>query len=347
MDVGPPENEPSLRAGDILLFHGHGFVSWAIRRFDESDVDRAAIVLRPETMAEVTASGLRHVAIEPAVDGNAFTYVRRLTTGVAPLSVAEQALAFSTDLPPANDRTVLLAVLAMTRRLPIGEPALRRLLCVLLDRATGTLDRLRARGRSLLFSSEFVYRCFERADDPRATIEFPRASSTVHGPRSVPSTAAMRAAEAMLWEWASQIPTPTRRTARRPIEPLEPLIAAFARVDSPNDPIVPRSYVADASIAEPARPVDDDQLLAASVRFRDAVLRSIWETGSITGSLPEDPWELFRTVASSVTPGDLRYSHSLRAVTSLRPSIRVERGPARRETRARATTADRAPIVSD
>ena len=42
------------------------FVSWAIRRFDESDVDRAAIVLRPETMAEATASGLRQVAIEPA-----------------------------------------------------------------------------------------------------------------------------------------------------------------------------------------------------------------------------------------------------------------------------------------
>jgi hypothetical protein len=52
-------------------------VSWAIRRFDESDVDRAAIVLRPETMAEATASGLRHVAVEHAVGGDSFTYVRR------------------------------------------------------------------------------------------------------------------------------------------------------------------------------------------------------------------------------------------------------------------------------
>ena len=43
-------------------------------------------------MAEATASGLRHVAIEPAVEGNAFTYVRRLTAGVDPMSVAEQAL---------------------------------------------------------------------------------------------------------------------------------------------------------------------------------------------------------------------------------------------------------------
>jgi hypothetical protein len=38
MDVYSSDNEVSLRPGDILLFHGHGFVSWVIRRFDESDV---------------------------------------------------------------------------------------------------------------------------------------------------------------------------------------------------------------------------------------------------------------------------------------------------------------------
>ncbi|MGZ5295941.1 MAG: hypothetical protein ACXWYT_03365 [Actinomycetota bacterium] len=336
MDVRPPENEPSLRPGDILLFHGHGFVSWAIRRFDESDVDRAAIVLRPETMAEATASGLRHVAIEPAVDGNAFTYVRRLTAGVDTLSVAEQALAFSTDLPPTNDRTVLLAVLAMTRRLPIGEPALRRLLCVLLDHAAGIVDRLRVRGRSLLFGSEFVYRCFERTNDPRTMIEVGLASGAGSGPDSLLSAGATKA-EAMLWEWASHIPDPKWRTARRPKEPLEPLIAAFARVDSPNDPIVPRSYVADAAIVEPSRPVDDGQLLAASVRFRDAMLRSGRGTGSTADPLAGDPWHLFREVASFVTPGDLRYSHSLQTVTSLRPSIHEGRGLVKRETWAESS----------
>jgi hypothetical protein len=333
MDVGPPENEPSLKPGDILLFHGHGFVSWAIRRFDESDVDRAAIVLRPETMAEATASGLRQVAIEPAVDGNAFTYVRRLTTGPAPPSVVEQALAFSTDLPPTNDRTVLLAALALIRKLPIEEPTLRRLLCVLFDRATGVVDRMRARGRSLLFGSEFVYRCFEGADDPRATIDVRLASGAGQDSRSVPSPATPRA-EGMLWEWASHIPDPRRRAAKWPKEPLEPLIAAFARVDSPNDPIVPRSYVADAAIAEPARPVDDAQLHAASVRFRDALLRSAPEAASITRSRLEDPWDRFREVVAFVSPGDLRYSHSLQTLTSLRPSIRVGRRPVKRGVRA-------------
>jgi hypothetical protein len=334
MGVYPPENEPSLRPGDILLFHGHGFVSWAIRRFDESDVDRAAIVLRPETMAEATASGLRHVAIGSAVDGNAFTYVRRLMTGVAPSAVAEQALGFSTELPPTDDRTVLLAILAMTRKLPIGEPTLRRLLCVVLDRATGIVDRLHLRGRGLLFGSEFVYRCFERANDPRAAIEVRMTSDAGPGRRSVPRVGVTRV-EVRLWDWASDMPDPDRRTAGSSREPLEPLIAAFARVDSPNDPIVPRSYVADAAIVEPSRPVDDGQLHAASVRFRDAMLRSARGTGT-TGSLTEDPWDLFRKLVTVVTPGDLRYSHSLETITSLRPSDDVRR-PGRREERTQSS----------
>ncbi len=321
MDVHSTENEVFLRPGDILLFHGHGFVSWAIRRFDESDVDRAAIVLRPETMAEATASGLRHVAIEPAVDGNAFTYVRRLAIGVAPPSVVERALTFSTDLPPEHEPIVLLALLAMTRKLPIGEPSLRRLLCVLLDRAAGRVDRVRARRRSLLLGSDFVFRCFDPADDPRATIDVRIASGD---PQSTPSASAARVtkAEAVLWAWASTFPDTARRGARWPEEPLEPLIAAFARVDSPTDPVVPRSYVADAAIVEPFRPVDDAQLHAACVRFRDAMLR--------LEARPDDPvvadaqgrWARFRTIANVVSPGDLRYSHSLETITSLRPSDR-------------------------
>jgi hypothetical protein len=320
MDANPPANEPSLRPGDILLFHGHGFVSWAIRRFDESDVDRAAIVLRPGTMAEATVSGLRHVEIQPAIDANGFTYVRRLTAGAALSSVVEQALAFPTDLPLTNDQTVLLAVLAMTRKLPLGEPTLRRLLTVLLDRAAGILDDLQVRRRSLMFSSEFVYRCFERPDDPRTLLEVRPVSVAGHDPRPALSIDPMRA-ELTLWDWASRLPDPTGRTAMPPEEPLESLIAAFARVDSPNDPFVSRSPVANPEIAESARPVHEAQLLAASVRFRDAMLRLDTHTGPRDERDPHDRWKRLLAAVSVVTPGDLRYSHSLQTVTSLRPSL--------------------------
>jgi hypothetical protein len=317
LDPSSSGTRPALRPGDVLLFHGHGFVSWAIRRFDESDVDRAAIVLRPETMAEATASGLRHVAIEPAVQGNAFTYVRRMATVVDPMSVAHQALTFVPEHPPTDDRIVMLAMLAMTRRLPIGEPTLRRLLCALLDRASGVADRLRIRKRGLLFSSEFVYRCFERTGDPRSALEVRPASAGGQGVRSPVG------ADAVLSEWASRFPDAKRVGASWAKEPLEPLIATFARIDSPSDPIVPRSYVADAAIVEPARLVEDGELLGASRRFRDAVIRLTGQTS--TDTAPGARWQSFFRVAPFVTPGDLRYTHSLHTVTSLRPTERAGR----------------------
>ena len=157
MDVRPPENGSPVRPGDILLFHGHGFVSWAIRRFDESDVDRAAIALGPEAMAEVTASGPRHVSIEPAVESSAFTYVRRLALHADASPGVERALAFEAwGGTPTYERIVLLAQLAMFRRLPLSDPTLRALLCVLFDRATGIVDRLRLRGGSLLTDAQFL-----------------------------------------------------------------------------------------------------------------------------------------------------------------------------------------------
>lgn len=337
MDVGPPEDEPTLRPGDVLLFHGHGFVSWAIRRFDGSDVDRASIVLRPETMAESTASGLRHVAIVPAVDGSASAYVQRPTLGVAPASVADQALTFATELPPTNERTVELAVLAMTKRLPIAEPSFRRLAVALLDRAAGIVERVRLRRRMLLFGSEFVYGCFQRTGDPRWAIEIPPGIDGRR--RSVsPRPGEPSGAEAVLWEWASGIPGAVRKTARSPKQPLEPLIAAFARMDSPHDAVVPRSYVADAGIVEAQRVVEDAQLLGAAIRFRDAWLR-VRLTADQAARDAEDPWAAFRRSVELVTPGDLRYSRSLEMVTSLWPSTLGRRTP-RRGTDSGSAAAD-------
>jgi hypothetical protein len=324
MDVRPPENGSPLRPGDILLFHGLGFVSWAIRRFDESDVDRAAVVLGPETMAEATASGLRHVSIEPAIDSNAFTYVRRLAHDADVSTVVGRALALDTTDVPMYERTVLLAQLGMLRRLPLGEPSLRRLLCMLLDRAAGIVDNLRVRGRSLLTDAEFVFWCFETAGDPSVALEvLSPASIRPHvGPDAPPGVTA----DALLWEWAAARGEPARRTSRTPREPLEPLIAAFAREDSPHDPILPRSYLTDEA-AEPARPVGDDELHVAALRFRDAMLRlANRPAGTLSERESDDRWDLFRAFADVVTPGDLRYSHSLQTVTSLRPSDRSRTG---------------------
>lgn len=326
MDVRPSENDPSpLRPGDILLFHGHGPVSWAIRRFEESDVDRAAIVLGPETMVEVTPSGLRYVAIAPALEGNVFTYVRRPARDVDVSPIVREALSSaSVGDTPVHDRVVLLAVLGLTRRLPIGEPTLRRLLGVLLHSAADVVDQLAANGRTLLVDAEFVHRCYQRSGDPEAALKIP-FPAVPRPDSSVMSSGPMAGDEAMLWEWAAGRGEPWRSVADSPelSESLERLIVSFARVDSPLDPFLLRSESADpASVdaVDTSEEISDDDLHAAAVRFRDRFISLALSPDAPTERAMAHPWATFRAVANFVTPGDLRYTPSLHTVMSLRPS---------------------------
>ena len=323
MDVRPSENEASpLRPGDILLFHGHDAVSWAIRRFEESDVDRAAIVLGPDTMVEVTPSGLRYVAIAPALESNAFTYVRRPARDVDVSPILREALssALAGD-SPVHDRVVLLAVLGLTRRLPIKEPTLRTLLWVLMHSAADVVDRLAADGRTFLVDAEFVHRCYQQSDDPEATLKilFP-AASRPHSSAMSPGLAG--GDEAMLWEWAAQRGDPWRSVVESPELPdsLERLIVSFARVDGPNDAFLLRSEAAGPSSVESADEISDDELHAAAVRFRDRFISLALSPDAPTERAMAHPWTTFRAVSNFVTPGDLRYSPSLDTAMSLRPT---------------------------
>ena len=331
MDVRPSENDPSpLRPGDILLFHGHGPLSWAIRRFEESDVDHAAIVLGPETMAEVTTSGLRYVAIAPALDDNVFTYVRRpaLDVDVSPI-VREALSSTSADETSVHDRVVLLAVLGLTRRLPIREPTLRELLWVLLHNAADVVDRLAADGRTLLVDAEFVHRCYQRSGDPEAALKIPFPAAS-RPPSSTRSSGPVNGDEAMLWEWAAGRGEPWRSVAESPElpEPLERLIVSFVRVDSPLDPFLLRPGSADpASVdtVDTSEEISDDDLHAAAVRFRDRFISLAFSPDAPTERAMAHPWATFRAVTSFVTPGDLRYTPSLHTVMSLRPSSARQR----------------------
>ena len=324
MDVRPSENEPSpLRPGDILLFHGHGSLSWAIRRFEESDVDRAAIVLGPETMAEVTPSGLRYVAIEPALEGSAFTYVRRLARDVDVSPIVREALSSApAGVAPVHDRFILLAILGLTRRLPIWEPTLRKLLSALLHAATDASDDLAATGRTLLVDAEFVHRCYQRSGDPGAALTIP-FSAVTRPLTSAMSSRPVAGDEAMLWEWAAGRGEPGTWTAEsfEHTGSLEQLIRSFARVDSPNDPTLPRSEAPVPGSIDLSDEISDDELHATTVRFRDRFISLALSPDSPTERAVAHPWATFRAVANFVTPGDLRYSPSLETVLSLRPSL--------------------------
>ena len=314
MDVRRSEGRPRLRPGDVLLVHGDGAVSWAIRRFDESDVDRAAVVLDGERVAEISATGPKVRPWDDLVAEGRFAYIRRLPEQVDALPVAERARALLAEGSGLVDRRlVALAVLSMTRRLPLASPSFRTLIRALLDRASETVDGMVGDGRGWMPTSHLVYRAFEGCGDPHASLSimFP----AVHPSPTLPSTSPT-SGETTLIGWAMGRREPAVVPRLSSVEmitdgELDAAIATFAVEDSPQDPFA--SSVSARRV--PAEVVSDDDLLVSAVRFRNRLNRFAAAPGP-------DPWAAFRATTDLVTPADLRYTPSLITIGSVRPEHR-------------------------
>jgi len=298
--------------GDIVMFQGRGWVPWAIRRFDECDVDHTAIVLDPETVVSTTVSGVRPSPLGVGIADSVFADVRRLTRTVDMTPIVSSVRRFATDGPNWVDQPVVtLAMLGLMRRLPLHEPTLRRLLVAVLDRAATLVSRLAASGARPISDAEFVRRCYA-AGGTDAAIEVlfltEVAAPAVH--RQAP---VLVGRDAMLWVWAAGRPDPP------PVEPtsvrrdLDPLISSFARVDDPGSAVF-HSLPSHEETSLPI-PVTDEELHGSAVRFRDQILALYGRP--IPGL---DPWGAFRAAAGHLTAADLRYSPSLRSAGTLRPS---------------------------
>jgi hypothetical protein len=181
-----------VRAGDVLLFHGKGFVSWAIRLGDGTDVNHAAVALGDGKLAEAGGFGLQSRAVPVPGEGEYFR-VHRLegTQELTPvLGVAQDYLNNRNFY--AYQQIVLLAVLTLVRRLPLPRVA-RRLVRAALDHAAGALMDLLPVGKEWTICSEYVYRAFDEAHpDPDDVytltvpdISFAAAASTPAGLRDL------------------------------------------------------------------------------------------------------------------------------------------------------------------
>ena len=314
-------DSPDIRPGDVLLFHGNGFVSWAIRWFDGTDVNHTAIAIDADNMGEAVGSGLRDDPIAAAIKSNVRTYVRRLpvTSAMTPVvSVAQKYL--DSNVPYAYEELVLLAVLSMTRRAPISNPLMRRVLRSTLDHAAELLNSLVDRGSDLMICSEYVYRCYDEAGDPAFHL-------TIDGTAMV---AAEADSDGTLLEWARTQPDPPPKAdlgaVASPRDPdvivaeanaeLEPLLAQLAMEQQPEEAA---ALGMPAELA-PQPDVSDGELQSVAVAFRDSMIAVRTATLVAAPVAAIGPWNEFQTVADFVTPGDLfvRCS-SLQTVATLEP----------------------------
>ena len=312
VDPDRPAAPDQPMPGDIVMFQGRGWVPWAIRRFDECDVDRSAIVLDPETVVSATVSGVRPSPLGSGVASSVFADVRRLSRPADMTPIVAAVRRVAADGPNrVHEPVVTLAMLGLMRRLPLNEQTLRRLLVAVLDLAATAVSGLATLGVRLVSDAEFVRRCYV-AGGTDATIEvlFPAG---VAAPAVDRQTHICAGRDAMLWDWAAGRPDPA------PVEPasgpvdLDPLISSFARVDSPA--AVSLHSLPGHRDLSPPTPVTDEELHGYAVRFRDQFLTL---HGPPMPGL--DPWLAFRAVAAMFTTADLRYSPSLRSVGTLRPS---------------------------
>ena len=326
-----------IRSGDVLLYHGRGFISWAIRKFDGADVNHAAIALDGERMGEAAGRGLQIAPIPASIESNDFMVVRRFD-GTDPLDpVVGIADGYLTNGKPyAYQQIVLLAILASTRRIPLPGIG-RRMLRSVLDHAAAALNAFvdKGDGTRSMICSEFVYRCnAEAAGDPNPYRLLIRAGDLSFGPGGTAVDWALaRPDEELAIDVSPSFDPPVSADPRQAEADLAPLIAAYAEEtgladdDMPTGPLTGGFGPVAAELA--AGDVSDAELLGSLGSF-GVVLQDA------TGSAPVAPSFGIGTVIGGavvkgaiagikeisidpnfVTPGDLLKSGSLADVGRL------------------------------
>lgn len=188
-----------LRHGDVLLFHGNGFLSRFIRFFDGSEYSHAAIFDGENVVEAEPEQGDAIRIVPPAIAGAsaAYTHVYRFTSDDRqqidhdlPYEPIAQQIAYFKQTPEAYaySQILLLGLLLATRHLPI--PSAAPLLRHFLDEAAAQLNTLINAGRKIIICSELVYKCFADTGLPLYQIDIAGVDSTAV-PRGLESRATL------------------------------------------------------------------------------------------------------------------------------------------------------------
>jgi hypothetical protein len=327
-----------IEPGDVLLFHGNSFLSWAIRKLDGSRVNHVAIALDGGILGEAAGSGLRRSSIADTIKGNKFSVVRRLPDqDLAPV-LAKANVYLDGRVPYAYQQIVLLALLTTTRKIPMPGVA-RRLVRSVLDHAAAALNAMVDSGAKTMICSEYVYRCYDEASDAtpdpfeldilgRGGLSFDTGGIPAGGEEgSLLSWAVTQPPERIeAAESTSFGPSPTLTLSPLELDQeLAPLIQEYALQTDPDDPEV--QDLASVSFAPPVAPEPEpteDEVLGSMVAFSAALERHQEDQGEVDFGIGEDVAKgalkgLLHVSADPnfVTPGDLLNTPSLKDVGEL------------------------------
>jgi hypothetical protein len=334
-----------VQPGDVLLFHGKGFISWAIRLFDGTEVNHAAIALGAGQLAEAGGHGLQQRAVPAAMGDGEYMLVHRLQATNDLKPVIAKANTFLTEGHLyAYQQIVLLAFLGLTRRIPLPRLA-RRLVRSALDHATSAVVDLLPIGASWMICSEYVYRCFDEATNARPDPYTLAIGGVTFGPAAAESDGtlldwgldnvrALPAAQVRITPSVAFGPAVAPAVTLAAIEAdLAPLVAEYAAhveaagaapsFDPP--PLLDITFGAQPPL--PPEPTDEE-MLASMTKFGEAILG---RTSASPGPLLNPTFgssavgeaavaarlqgiKMLSADANFVTPGDLLKSPSAKSV---------------------------------
>ncbi|HXF34484.1 MAG TPA: hypothetical protein VN603_07925 [Candidatus Acidoferrales bacterium] len=162
-----------LRLGDVLLYHGTGPMADLIRDFEGPGAaySHAGIFDGANVMESLPGVGIQISSIVKSVDVHLFVDVFRFQShdgkdlddaGYTSIPLANRIEFYESNAEQyAYEPSLLVAVLAATRRVPLGT--LSTVLSRVLDDAGAELDKILAAGKEPLISSELVSRCYAEA----------------------------------------------------------------------------------------------------------------------------------------------------------------------------------------
>ncbi|MEU6865627.1 hypothetical protein ABZ924_20600 [Streptomyces sp. NPDC046876] len=122
-----------VKPGDVVLSRGTGSISRAICLFDGSEVSHAALALDRERVAEAVGAGLRTIGSEEVMKGHDLMVARTMAAPAETAPVLKVAAGYLVHgARYAHQQVVLLAVLCVSRHIPL-PPGARRMVRTVLD----------------------------------------------------------------------------------------------------------------------------------------------------------------------------------------------------------------------
>lgn len=147
---------------DILLYHGSSIISRAIRYFDGTDYNHAALYMGNNTVLEAIAEGVVRRDTATSINNSQPVIVMRLNNrphDMAPVITRAEQYEGNRY---AYEQILLLVLICTSRRIRPNN-AVARFVTKILENATALLLQLTAGNKKALICSELVYRSYDEA----------------------------------------------------------------------------------------------------------------------------------------------------------------------------------------